>query len=438
MDDSPAPPGAASRAGALLRYHAPFLVAFGLLNGAAVLAHSRFARPLGLEGQLTDHFLWLGYDLALVYLWGLVCVARAPGPSAEAPPAERRRASLRQRLRLGTLLAVGVVGLLTSEVGLRITHRYATWMEVNGRGYVSPYADEDAEEVLALEPNAVTAFEQPEFDYEVRTNAEGLWDDAHPLEKPADEYRVVALGDSFTMGQGAPFEQTWLQVLERSLAATARSKRVRVISGGVAGSDPVYCVRLFEERLLKYDPDLVLLVVNEDDLGDLIARGGFERFLPEGGVAFRDPPAMERVFASSHLLRGMLMHHFGYDHYVLRPAEREARDEEALGLMVEAAQRLQALGGHRVLVVIMPLRYQIYPHAGDTLRLWELDLAGRLRAAGVESYDLRPFLRAAIPEARVDDHFWPLDRHFKPEGYALFAAGVEQRLAEVPGFPAPR
>jgi len=106
--------------------------------------------------------------------------------------------------------------------------------------------------------------------------------------------------------------------------------------------------------------------------------------------------------------------------------------------MVEAAQRLQALGGHRVLVVIMPLRYQIYPHAGDTLRLWELDLAGRLRAAGVESYDLRPFLRAAIPEARVDDHFWPLDRHFKPEGYALFAAGVEQRLAEVPGFPAPR
>ena len=424
---------------ALAWRHAPLLIAGSLLNGVAVLAHTRLASSLGIAGWFGS-LLWLGANVLLLLTWSVVHVARAQ-PPVDLSPAQRRRFRLRKRLRLALLILLPLGGLLLGELYLRGSQRYATWVEKNGKGYVSPYDDSGAQEVLALAPSTTTTMDQPEFHYEVRTNAEGLWDDAHPVEKPPREYRIVALGDSFTMGQGAAFEDTWLQVLERSLAKVPRPSKVRVISGGVAGSDPVYSLRLLERRLLKYQPDLVLQVVNGTDLGDIVARGGFERFLDSGGVAFRDPPAMELLFGPSHLARAVLMTQFGYDFYVLRPDERAARNQESVEVILEAAQRLTALGsehGFEVIYVVHPLRHQVFPTPDTVDPLWELDLLGRLAKQGVPCYDLRPFLQQRIPPLQVDDYFWPLDGHCNARGYALFAEGVGQRLTEVPGFPRPR
>ncbi|HVS11501.1 MAG TPA: GDSL-type esterase/lipase family protein, partial [Planctomycetota bacterium] len=81
--------------------------------------------------------------------------------------------------------------------------------------------------------------------------ARGLRED--PLEKPAGERRIVAIGDSFTFGDGVSDGEAWTARLESELGG------VRVINlGGLGyGTDQQY-LRLVGSGL-DYEPDLVVL-----------------------------------------------------------------------------------------------------------------------------------------------------------------------------------
>lgn len=179
------------------------------------------------------------------------------------------------------------------EIALRLTHGVATWQERNGHAYVSPYAVKHSSWLCIRKPNTKYSYSQPEFDFSFTTNSQGLRDIEHPIKKPENEYRVIILGDSLVEGQGVEFEKTWTRVLEKSLNKHGNQFNYRIINGGVAGSDPFFARQLFLRRLLKYDPDTVILALNSFDLTDVAARGGEERFLPDGSLKYRDPPSWE-------------------------------------------------------------------------------------------------------------------------------------------------
>src|SRR5205085_9065702 len=62
----------------------------------------------------------------------------------------------------------------------------------------------------------------------VKINGLGLRDrDDISKDKPRDTYRIVVLGDSTTLGWGAPFESLYCKVLERSLNSNPPSARWR-------------------------------------------------------------------------------------------------------------------------------------------------------------------------------------------------------------------
>ena len=176
------------------------------------------------------------------------------------------------------MLIVAVLTLLlfipVAEIALRITCDYCTWTEKTGEGFVSPYGISESTWYHVREPNSVTILELPEFDYEIRTNSLGFRDIEHPRDKPADEFRLLAIGDSFTEGRGARFEHTWLNQLSKSLRERYTDIRIRTLCAGSSGSDPFFGYRNLADRLLAYQPDWVLLVVNESDPLDVLARGG--------------------------------------------------------------------------------------------------------------------------------------------------------------------
>jgi len=116
------------------------------------------------------------------------------------------------------------------------------------------------------------------------------------MAKAPGELRILAIGDSFTEGQGAPFDQTWLSVLGRNLNRPESTHQFTMMVGGVAASDPFYAYRILVDKLLAYQPDLVMMAVHRNDVIDAIIRGGEERFLPNGRVKGVEIPSLNITY----------------------------------------------------------------------------------------------------------------------------------------------
>lgn len=116
-----------------------------------------------------------------------------------------------------------------------------------------------------LRPESWSRTRTPEFTVDYRVNTEG-WRDAalYPPEKTRAGQRVLLLGDSFTFGEGAPYEAIWPVVLEAALRQS--EVEVELIKAGVPGYDTRREVLLLEQMVERYRPDAVLLAFVPNDL----------------------------------------------------------------------------------------------------------------------------------------------------------------------------
>ncbi len=111
-------------------------------------------------------------------------------------------------------------------------------------------------------------------EFEVTVSSQGLRErELGP--KGADEFRIVALGDSLTMGWGVSHDQAYPYQLEELLNTRIPSKHITVINAGVAGYGP-WQERIFlDERCMTLEPDLVILqVYPENDVQNTLNRTG--------------------------------------------------------------------------------------------------------------------------------------------------------------------
>ena len=99
-------------------------------------------------------------------------------------------------------------------------------------------------------------------------NADGLRDRTHPVEKPPGRYRLVALGDSVTLGAGIQPEEAYPQQLEAALCAR-RAACVDVMNVGLWGWSTRQERLAYERIVRRYRPDHVLLGVCLNDLPEL-------------------------------------------------------------------------------------------------------------------------------------------------------------------------
>ena len=335
-----------------------------------------------------------------------------------------------------TLLAV-VLCLLVSSVIAELMLRHfkinATWMEVNCGRYASPYRMKIREPwILDTGVNWKSAFNQQEFNIPFSTNGEGVRDIVHPVKKAKGEFRVVALGDSFTMGQGAELEETWPKVLE-SLLKEKCGLNARVIMGGVAGSDPVFAYQLLKRRLLKYGPDLIILQFNGSDYNDIIARGGMDRFDGKGQLKNDRGPSYEWLWQYSFLFRLIMIELMDCDSGLLITSEEyKRRGKEVMQIMDKTIMQYQELAKEhkaRLLVVLQPHMYQL---KSENSRRDFAPFVKKMKDKGIPAMDLYPFFRNKIApndEKALREYYWPMDRHFKAKGYSLMASGILEEMA---------
>lgn len=159
---------------------------------------------------------------------------------------------------LNVLLSVLVsvlLALFVFEIGLRVI------------GFAPPKSINEFDSKLgwAKEPGAKIRKKTKEYDVVLAINQLGLREDpmSSPA-KPAGTYRVVCLGDSFTLGYTVERRDLFVDQLEHRWQAEGR--QVDVINAGTEGYSTDQEVVWLLENGAAYQPDLVLLFPYENDI----------------------------------------------------------------------------------------------------------------------------------------------------------------------------
>ncbi len=156
---------------------------------------------------------------------------------------------------LSILVTLGI-GVLVFEGGLRLI----------GKGPVKTILTHDPDTGWSMRPDARITRRTSEFVSRVETNSEGLRDDPFDLSapKPEGQFRVLALGDSFTMGWAVQRGENFVDLLEEYWRSEGRD--VKVFNVGCEAWDNAQAVRWLEVHGARYQPDLVLLFAYDNDL----------------------------------------------------------------------------------------------------------------------------------------------------------------------------
>lgn len=141
----------------------------------------------------------------------------------------------------------------------------------------------DAEISHWLEPNQ----QAYTHDKLVRTNSAGIRDAEFGATSSPDIYRILAIGDSQTFGNGLVLADTWPKQLEAISNQAAMAKGIEVINAGLPGSDTWQHEIILGRMLTAYQPDAVVLALYVNDI--------VERFNPKPTTESKNNQLVKRV-----------------------------------------------------------------------------------------------------------------------------------------------
>lgn len=128
-------------------------------------------------------------------------------------------------------------------------------------------------------PDSISTWDPEWLGYEVKNtiNKDSLnerYD--YSVEKQKDTFRIITLGDSFTYGHFVNTSENYSEVLEDLLNYKLKCNsimRFEVINLGVFGYDIEYSSTRLKKRGIKYNPDLVIYLINDwniENINELI------------------------------------------------------------------------------------------------------------------------------------------------------------------------
>ncbi len=210
-----------------------------------------------------------------------------------------------------------------------------------------------------------------------RTNSRGWKDREHTLAKPADTFRIVVLGDSYTYGV-VPLDQQYTTRLEALLHERGWPD-CEVISLGVSGWGTDQALEALVSEGLAYQPDLVLYQFCSNDL--------LENLHPEPDLPLPTP-----------------FHRIKHFRYVLRPDGTLAKVSIPVKPRhLSIGQRLRRASGQIAIVNLLDRAL----HASRKPKTKALDGATALRSNAIDPASPY-FLYAQGDEPAGTRHAWEL------------------------------
>ncbi|GIV35159.1 MAG: hypothetical protein KatS3mg031_2694 [Chitinophagales bacterium] len=266
-----------------------------------------------------------------------------------------------------------------------------------------------------------------DFTFERTTNSLGIAFPEPPLQKDTNEIRILALGDSFTEGDGAPQDSTWVKAMERKLQQFYPAWKITCINAGVSGSDPVFEYHLLKNKLLQYQPDVVIVGINASDVEDIIVRGGLERFVSEDTCVFKKGPWWDKLYAVSHIFRMLV--HLHYNHLLLTAKEYQQAQQKAIAIITDILNRYAELGRQndfRFISLLMPVRSDFERQRFESLQALAESLTAQDSLPVINLYDA--LVADSSISARDAKNFYWEEGHPNSAGYILFGQKIAESL----------
>jgi len=363
-----------------------------------------------------------------------------PCPQAQTVAGDDRVAAnppqpSRRRLLFGVfyLAITAVVVCSAVEVLVRLLH-LAPPLTRQYHGYVAdPHLPYKPQPLSVLSGRSSSG----EFDFEYQHNSFGFRDEEQAPAKPEGVFRILGLGDSFTYGVGASFDETYLHQLQDMLnRRPGAHPRVEIIKGGMPGHFPELERLLLEHYGRQFEPNLMLVAFLPNDVIDTFYGADTLRVSKLGYLTTREAAELGEagawLYVHSHAARMILgkmvasrLQKGRRDRWpeVYKPDGYHEDDWRQLELQYEKMIQIARSIGARIFLVHIPQKgpwEESTSYPPSRLAQWCAE-------RGVAFVDTLPALRAASGEATL---YWDKDGHCNAAGYRVIAATLYDALIE--------
>ncbi|HUR27335.1 MAG TPA: SGNH/GDSL hydrolase family protein [Planctomycetota bacterium] len=304
----------------------------------------------------------------------------------------------------------------------------------------------------------------PVMDHVHKRNFAGRWDgtwyatnslglrgaELHP-KFTADEYRVLAVGDSCTFGKGVVDEDTWPRQLETLLkSALPPGKSTVVANAGVNGYSAKQYLEEIRQRVPVLKPDLIVVGYSLNDFPNETKALDENVHQGEGNLRAAIPNDMRNFLGRFAMFRWMRATYYVMNRerdFALaeakalavknqgkRSADRVAREIGHLESMAKIASET----GAQLCVFLFPYESQVYLEKYDTSAVdWLKKLCEERNIPFVEMVDaFRAIAHSKQPPKKL---FIRGDRyHPDPEGYGIVAKRVLETVRDHGWLPKPQ
>ena len=193
-------------------------------------------------------------------------------------------------------------------------------------------------------------------------NSEGWRDDEHPIEKPANTFRILGLGDSYLWGEGVRREDICLTKLGPLLSKAAPELTIETINTGYPGLDTITERNVYNSFGRRYDPDLVILFFVPNDVVTQWHSGPKVEFFKEYHTIYEAPDKLSEYSYVWSWARQRFLREFTARSYIrtcVNTFEDENEDWRACRTALSDIQTLCATSDVPFMVAMFPFFHEL-------------------------------------------------------------------------------